>query len=186
MKTKDQILNEISKNWKQKHFNTEQRDIFVDLLMELKPSYCLETGFCTGASSATILGASNPKKLISVGLEHNSLEVAEKLEHNYNFKLVQGDSTKILTSEFFEREFANGIDFYHVDGGHSYQVALKDLENAYPFMNKDSIIVVDDYRSKICPIQGVNDAVDFFVQKNSLNMEWVYTKKGKGMAVISL
>ena len=186
MKSKEQIKNNISKNWKQQHFDLDQRDFFIDLLLKLKPSYCLETGFCTGTSSATVLGTVNPKKMISIGLEYNSLEIAKKLEDQYNFTLIQGDSTKVLTSEFFETEFPNGIDFYHVDGGHTLDIAFKDLENAYSTMNEGSFIVVDDYHSEICPIEGVNRAVDSFVEKNSLRMEKISTDSGKGMALISL
>ena len=72
MKSKEQIKNNISKNWKQQHFDLDQRDFFIDLLLKLKPSYCLETGFCTGTSSATVLGTVNPKKMISIGLEYIS------------------------------------------------------------------------------------------------------------------
>ena len=186
MKSIEQIKKEISENWKQQHFDFDQRDYFIDLLLKIRPEYCLETGFCTGTSSATILGTVNPKKLISIGLEHNSLEIAEKLQNQYSFTLVQGDSTKVLTSNFFETEFPNGVDFYHVDGGHSFDIALKDLENAYPFMNKESTIVVDDYHSQVFFCDDVIQAVDSFVQKHSLTMERISTDSGKGMALISL
>ena len=53
-------------------------------------------------------------------------------------------------------------------------------------MNEGSFIVVDDYHSEICPIEGVNRAVDSFVEKNSLRMEKISTDSGKGMALISL
>ena len=54
MKTIEQIREEIAQNWVEKHFSIPQRDFMIDLLMALKPSYCFETGFCTGSSSATI------------------------------------------------------------------------------------------------------------------------------------
>lgn len=186
MKNIEQIKDEISENWKYRHFDIDQRDYFIDLLLKIRPEYCLEIGFCSGTSSVTVLGTVNPKKMISVGLAHNDLDIARRLEDRYNFALIQGDSTKVLTSEFFKTEFPNGVDFYHVDGGHSFEIAFKDLENAYPFMNKEATIVVDDYHSQICPCDGVNRAVDTFVQKNSLTMERVSTNSGKGMALILL
>ena len=186
MKTVEEIREEISKNWVDRHFSIPQRDFILDLLMELKPSYCLETGFCTGSSSATILASCLPTKLISVGLAHNNMEQAKKLEEQYAFNFIQGDSTSILTSEFFEKEYPEGIDFFHVDGGHEYNVALSDLENAFPYMNEGAVILADDYHSKMCPLESVDRAVDVFVAKNNLNMDGVNTEDGKGMAVIRL
>ena len=108
------------------------------------------------------------------------------MEKQYAFGLIQGDSTAVLTPEFFEKEYPEGIDFFHVDGGHEYNVALSDLENAFPYMNEGSIMLVDDYHSKMCPLESVDRAVDDFVAKNNLNMERVNTEDGKGMAVIRL
>jgi predicted O-methyltransferase YrrM len=186
MKTIKEIKEEIAQNWVEKHFSTPQRDFLINILRELKPSYCLETGFCTGSSSATISATCLPTKLISVGLAYNNMEVAKKLEEQYAFSLIQGDSTSILTSEFFEKEYPEGIDFFHVDGGHDYNAAFSDLENAFPYMNEGAIILVDDYHSKMCPLESVDRAVDDFVAKNNLSMEKVNTEDGKGMAVIRL
>ena len=114
------------------------------------------------------------------------MEVAKKLEEQYAFNFIQGDSISILTSEFFEKEYPKGIDFFHVDGGHEYHVALSDLEKAFPYMNEGAVILVDDYHSKMCPLESVDRAVDDFVGKNNLNMKRVNTEDGKGMAVIRL
>ena len=183
--SKEEIIEEISPNWVEQHFSTVQRDFFIDLLLKLKPSFCLETGFCTGTSSATILAAARPKKLISIGLAYNNLDVAKKLEEQYSFKLIKGDSTHLLTSEFFGKEFPDGVDFFHVDGGHAYHEALADLENALPHMNDRATFVVDDYHSKICPLPSVDQAVDFFVKEHSLEVQGINTEDGKGMAIIS-
>jgi len=186
MKTAQYIREEIAQLWVERHFSIPQRDFMIDLLVKLKPSYCFETGFCTGSSSATISAACVPTKLVSVGLEHNNMEVAKKLEEQYAFKFIQGDSTSVLTPEFFEKEYPKGIDFFHVDGGHEYHVALSDLENAFPYMNEGAVILVDDYHSKMCPLESVDRAVDDFVAKHNLNMQGVNTEDGKGMAVIRL
>jgi len=186
VRTKEEIKTEIAQNWVFQHFSLDQRDFFIDLLLKLKPSYCLETGFCTGSSSATILGTCNPNKLISVGLAFNNLEVAKNLEEQYSFKLIQGNSISILNSEFFKSEYPEGIDFYHVDGGHEYAVALADLDNALPSMNKGSVIIVDDYHSEACPLPTVEQAVDEFVKSHNLNMEKISIGDRKGMALIQL
>lgn len=182
---KNQIISEIDQYWVQQHFDKEQRDFFINLLLDLKPKYCLETGFETGTSSTTILASSKPKKLISVSKGAN-MKVAEKLEENYNFKLIKGDSTKILTAEFFKKEYPNGIDFYHVDGGHTFQVAKADLDNAYPYMNKGSIIIIDDFYSKVCSLIAVNKAVETFSKEQNKKIEKIQLPAGKGMALIKL
>lgn len=186
MEDKKQIVDEISKNWKEQHFSTQQRDLFIDLLLKERPSYCLETGFCTGTSSATILATCKPLNMISIGMEYNSLEIADTLEDQYNFRLVVGDSTRVMTGEFFDTHFPSGVDFYHVDGGHTYPVVESDLEKGLPHMNSNSIIVVDDYGSKLCPLPSVDAAVDAFVEKHSLSLERVSTPEGKGMVIIRL
>mgnify|MGYP004452303627 CR=1 FL=1 len=186
MRTVEEIKNEIEQNWVFQHFSLKQRDFFIDLLSKLKPSYCLETGFCTGSSSATILSTCHPTKLISVGLAYNNLEIAKNLEEQYSFKFIQGDSTQVLSPAFFESEYLQGIDFYYVDGGHEYAVALADLDNALPSMNEGSVIIVDDYHSQACPLPTVEQAVDEFVKSHNLNMEKIIIEDGKGMALIQL
>jgi len=184
IKAKKEIVAEISKNWVKKHFDIEQRDFFIDLLRELKPQYCLETGFETGTSSATVCAICQPKTMISIGMKSNNLTVADKLYRDYSFQLLIADSTKRLTEKFFKFNYPNGIDFFFVDGGHSYEVAMSDITSAFPYMNKGAVIVVDDYYSKICPIQDVNNAVNDFCNAYNLQMYQVSTNSGKGMAVI--
>ena len=77
--------------------------------------------------------------MVSVGLAANNMEVATKLTGKYNFKLVVGDSTRILNKEFMEEEFPNGIDFYHVDGGHDGPVPFLDLHACLDYLNDERI-----------------------------------------------
>jgi predicted O-methyltransferase YrrM len=180
----DKVIKEIDKNWVQGHFDFDQRDYFIELLTQHKPKYCLETGFCSGTSSVTICASSKPEKMISIGLAQNNMEVANELKDTYNFRLIEGDSTKVLIDKFFETEYENGIDFYHVDGGHTYEVAKHDLVSAYNYMNDNSIIIVDDYHSNVCNLPEVAKAVDEFAKENNLEVEQIRTNSGKGMAKI--
>lgn len=181
----ENILKEIEENWVDQHYDKQQRDVFVKTLRDRNIKYCLETGFCAGASSATVLATTKPDKMVSVGLAANNMEVATKLTGQYNFKLVVGDSTQILNKEFMEEEFPNGIDFYHVDGGHDGLVPLLDLQVCLEHLNDDFLIIVDDYNSKLCPLPDVEDAVDTFIQQTKFKMELVTTESGKGMAFIT-
>jgi len=123
--------------------------------------------------------------MVSVGLAANNMEVATKLTAQYNFKLVVGDSTQILNKEFMEEEFPNGIDFYHVDGGHDGPVPFLDLHACLDYLNDDFLIIVDDYHSRVCPLPDVDAAVDTFIQQTNFKMELVTTESGKGMAFIT-
>jgi len=181
----EDLLKEIEDNWVQQHFDFDQRDLFIRTLHNREIKYYLETGFCTGSSSATVLATTKPDKAISVGLAHNNMEVAKKLSEQYNFNLIVGDSTQVLTPEFMEREFPNGIDLYFVDGGHEGQVPLLDLMICVEHLNDDFLIIVDDYYSKMCPLPDVDKAVDFFVEHIGFNLQKVTTESGKGMAFIT-
>ena len=180
----DTIEEEINKNWVQGHFDFDQRDYFIELLTRHKPKYCLETGFCGGTSSITICASSKPEKMISISLARNNMETANALKDTYNFRLIEGDSTKVLIDKFFETEYENGIDFYHVDGGHTYEIVKHDLVSAYNYMNDNSIIIVDDYHSNVCNLPEVVMAVDEFAKENNLKVEQIRTDSGKGMAKI--
>ena len=183
---KEKIIKEISKNWIKKHFDEDQRDFFIELLIKLKPKYCLETGFETGTSSVTVCSAAKPEKIICIGMGNNNATIAGNLSNQYNFQLIVGNSVSVLTEVFFKNNFPYGVDFFHVDGGHTYEVATSDLEKTFPFMNNNSIIIVDDYHSIICNINEVNKAVDDFCKNHNLDMKSINTKSGKGMAIIKI
>ncbi len=60
--------------------------------------------------------------------------------------LIIGDSTVELP-QYFKR---NGLkfDFCHVDGGHSIELASKDMENVYTFAQDECVVVLDDTEYK--------------------------------------
>lgn len=179
------------------HLNEDQAKKIIELAESSKPKYCLETGFCTGRSSlAVLLGSrSNIESFISIELNTGYLAETKSFidlfEKSYPFyKVIIGDSSKILNESFFEKNFPNGIDWYTVDGNHSYNGCLNDLKNALPFMNNDSIIIVDDYKSgppNGCEIIDVTRACDDFYNQNSnkLNkIEW--NVLGKGFCIFTV
>jgi predicted O-methyltransferase YrrM len=179
------VIETIEKYWVERHFDIEQRDFFIDILSSRNVKYCLETGFASGTSAATTLAACNPEKMISVSLANNDLSVSEKLERDFNFKLIVGDSLQILNDNFFEKEFSYGIDFYFVDGGHEGIVPLLDLDSCLKYLNDDFLIIVDDYHSQMCPCPDVDVAVDTFVRDTGFDLKFFDTASGKGMAVIT-
>jgi predicted O-methyltransferase YrrM len=167
------------------------------LVLDLKPAYALETGFCTGRSSYTVLeaGKNTINKMISVdiNLDYLSLgrEYKDILELHYkdnNFKVIEACSHDTLSVAFFELNFPSGLDLAVIDGDHSYKGCLQDISSVLPHINEGCVIIVDDYRSgppNGCTIKGVNQACDFVhsTQPSLSKQEW--NCKGKGFCVFT-
>jgi len=186
------LIKEIEKFWfHEGHLNENQRDFIIKTVSELKPKYCIETGFASGRSAATVLCAAKPKKLVSVDIDLNYISGArdhsQKLLENFkNFKIVEGSSSSILKNEFFVENFPKGIDFAFIDGDHLYQGAKSDIKAIYEFMNVGAVMLVDDYYSCApdgCSMKDVDMAVDDFCkEKNIIPEKW--HNNGKGFAII--
>ena len=55
-----------------------------------------------------------------------------------NFKAIQSSSSVVLNDNFFKEEFPNGLDWFTVDGDHSYAGCVNDIEKAIPYMNDNN------------------------------------------------
>ena len=184
---------EDSKLWcKRGHLNLDQSKFIQKLSKEQKPRYCLETGFCTGRSSLSVIygNEDNIEKFIMVDINFDywtdTREYIEKFESEYSFyNAINGSSTDILNEEFFVKEFPNGIDWFTVDGGHTYDACYSDMSRGWSRINSGGVMIVDDYMSgppNGCPIPAVTKAVDDFAKKEGLSAER-WNCKGKGFAV---
>ena len=195
MDLKNKIIDLISPQWEEMHFSTQQRDLFIDRFIEIKPKFVLETGFATGTSALTMCYSSkivnapeeSPLKAISVALQEADYKTkGEKcqkfLEENFNFKLIEGRSDDILNVDFFKTNYPEGIDFFFVDGGHSYEDCLFDMKAGAPFVNQEGYLVVDDYHSKMCPMPELDKAVDKFYEDHvdEWDKQFVQSDDGKG------
>lgn len=186
------ILKEIEYFWANiGHLNINQRNFLINILLKLKPEYCLEIGFATGRSCITILASAKPKKFISIDINLDYLENGRKLaalfEKKYkNLKIIESDSQSILIKSFFQKEFPNGIDFIFIDGGHKYNIVYNDLQNTYFKLNKNGIMVIDDYNSGPpdgVKLPGVTTATNDFCKKNNI-MIHKWNMQGKGFAIL--
>lgn len=156
---------------------------------EINPSYVLETGFCTGRSTYSVLrNAKNLKKMISIDINFDyrkeGREMRKILENNFSqLETIENSSKNILTKNFFSEKFPNGVDWFTIDGDHSYNGCLSDLENSFNYINKGGCIIIDDYKSG--PPNGshlpqVTKACDDFGKKHPELRKEVWNKKGKG------
>lgn len=176
--------------WHDGHFNENQRNFFIDFLERNKPKNVLEIGFATGRSCVTCLIGSEINKIISVDINLDYMDArshADYLMNEFNnLKVIEGDSKKIINSDFFKKEFPDGVDFVFVDGGHTYEDAYSDMINTFDFINNGGYMIVDDYYSGQpdgCSIVDVNNAVDTFVKERNLQFE-KWNNNGKGFAII--
>ena len=82
-----------------------------------------------------------------------------------NIKLIEGDTRVTL-----EKVPLSEIDFVFLDGGHSYDTVLSDLQKLYDNMKNNSKIVCDDFAG-ITKIESVEKAIKDFANNNKIKLE---------------
>ncbi len=178
---------------KRGHFNEDQFIFINDLVKKRRPKYCLETGFCTGRSALSVLHENDVQKFVNIDINYNYFaegrEMLQKFKERWSvFKGIENSSKNILTEEFFKNEFPNGIDWFTVDGEHSYEGCFGDIEKALPYMNQEGIIIIDDYKSgppNGCHLPQVTKACDDIYEKYRYNIfeKITWNMKGKGFCI---
>ena len=178
---------------KKGHFNLDQSNLFKEMVNEYKPEYVLETGFCTGRSASSILTNANKlKKMISIDINFDYINPEGRiykkiLEDNFeNFYTIENSSRKILNDDFIKKEFPLGIDWVTIDGDHSYDGCLFDLRAVVSHINKNGIIIIDDYESgppNGCSIPVVTNACNDFYKENQYLEQTKWNCKGKGFCI---
>ena len=66
-------------------------------------------------------------------------------KNNYEFELIEGDSTNQETINQVKQKAINGIDLLFIDANHTFDYVLKDYHNYKNFINKGGFILFDDY-----------------------------------------
>ena len=82
-----------------------------------------------------------------------------------NIELIKGDTRVTL-----EKVPLSEIDFVFLDGGHSYDTVLSDLQKLYDNMKNNSKIVCDDFAG-ITKIESVEKAIKDFANNNKIILE---------------
>ncbi len=93
-----------------------------------------------------------------------------------NIELIEGDTRVTL-----EKVPLSEIDFVFLDGGHSYDTVLSDLQKLYDNMKNNSKIVCDDFAG-ITKIESVEKAIKDFANNNKIKLE----KKFKRFALLNV
>ena len=93
----------------------------------------------------------------------------QKFENKVN--LYKGNSNKLLKNLDIKN-----IDFAYIDGGHSYQTTLNDIEVVHQNMKgRKGTIVCDDYQDASY-ITDVKKAIDYYVKKENLSLRLIEGK----------
>ncbi len=82
-----------------------------------------------------------------------------------NIELIEGDTRVTL-----EKVPLSEIDFVFLDGGHSYDTVLSDLQKLYDNMKNNSRIVCDDFAG-ITKIESVEKAIKDFANNKKIKLE---------------
>ena len=82
-----------------------------------------------------------------------------------NIELIKGDTRVTL-----EKVPLSEIDFVFLDGGHSYDTVLSDLQKLYDNMKNNSRIVCDDFAG-ITKIESVEKAIKDFANNHKIKLE---------------
>lgn len=112
-----------------------------------KPKSILEIGFFAGQSLGIIAEASGPDAhFTSVDVSHKLRDTFDRLFPVHNGKFLTISSKDVIFNEQF--------DFVHIDGDHSYEYVLNDVDKVLPCLHNNSIICMDDFK-----ISGVDRVI---------------------------
>jgi predicted O-methyltransferase YrrM len=96
-------------------------------------------------------------------------------------KFISGDST-ITVPEYFVKNPGKKFDYILVDGGHTVDIATKDLDNVVAHVDKGGIILFDDIMPESYNLMGVWNK---FKEKNQHDFHFfeIFSRKGIAFAI---
>ncbi len=106
-----------------------------------------EVGFNVGHGAHTLIkGASKISKFVSFDIcSHDYVKNSWKFftDRFEFFETHQGDSLVVFRD--FSDKNQNSFDLVHVDGCHTFEIALSDIESAFKLAKTGGIVIVDDF-----------------------------------------
>ena len=73
------------------------------------------------------------------------------------------------SDDFFDQNQLK-FDLIYIDGNHLFDFVVRDITNSLNFINRDGIIVLDDYGVAGWWNDGITKAVNFLKKKNSIKI----------------
>jgi len=147
--------------WKRRNFfryvNRTSVDSFLlfYLIKYLQPTRILEIGIKEGWTVGLYLESSPHSKIDGVDVDLKLMKLSSVLDSLEKFMVIQQDSKNI--------NFDYKFDFINVDGDHSYDYAVNDIEKALKYISPNGIIMIDDISHP-----GVEQACKEFISSDKL------------------
>lgn len=131
---------------------------------------CLEIGFNAG-HSAMLFFNSNPNlimKSYDIAWHPYTVPCSNYLKQKYNLELIVGNSLQTT----FGLNPNEKYDLIHIDGGHSTELAFKDIINCRVAAHPETLVIIDDSN-----FPNIDHILTIFMQVNMLK-EVDYEKLG--------
>jgi len=144
---------------------------------------CAEIGVWKGETSELIL-KKHPQKLHLIDPYIHQDYIGRKYSIDYGFdmdemyemvtdKFKNNENVVLHREKSIDVDFPNEyFDWIYIDGNHSYDEVLADLNHYYPLVKKGGYLCGDDYGwTDVNCSKGPKPAVDYFVENNNLEIE---------------
>ena len=109
-----------------------------------------------------------------VDFEENKDKDFNKVYENFKYNTQKFENrirlSKSTSDNFFEKGIKEKFDLIYIDGNHLYDFVKKDISNSLNFINKEGIIVLDDYKLKGWWNDGVTRAIDYFIKTKKIKI----------------
>ena len=174
-----------------KFFSIDRINLISENLSS-KDLYVLEIGVHKGDFSKQLANNLDPKKLILVdpwiayndevysnswyGKSSTSNQVIQdqyfldiKKHFENEIRLETVEVHRKTSDDFFDQNQLK-FDLIYIDGNHLFDFVVRDITNSLNFINRDGIIVLDDYGVAGWWNDGITKAVNFFKKKKSIKI----------------
>lgn len=154
----------------------ERQKTLIELIFKYKPQSIIQIGFNMGHSALLICDAitsmknsgeySNKPVTINVFdlCEHectvpNFEILAKEVKKNEIYlNLIPGSSLETVPRFMLSNELT--FDFIEIDGCHTFDCLVQDVQNVLPRLNPGGAVYIDDYKSSNVNIPDVDNGVD--------------------------
>ena len=159
--------------------------IKYDICKSQNPKRIAEIGVRAGYSAWTFLQACPTAKYIGFdanngkhggrgGEDGSFFAWTHKILAEYDYELIQLDTQTVKSLNI------EPVDFIHVDGDHTEQGVQHDLNLAFRVINKDGLILVDDYHF----LKSVQTGVNTWLIANAKRIRFKFMQSLRGEVLI--
>jgi predicted O-methyltransferase YrrM len=137
-------------------------DMFLlwQVITRFKPESFLEIGFAAGQTMGIIYEASGRcKEYTSVDIDYKNKNIFCKIFPDSAITFLE------ISSEYLDFPQDKKFDFVHIDGDHSYDMVINDINRCWHTLDQTSILYIDDFE-----LPGVDRAIRNHLLKK---IDWV-------------